>query len=202
MNFKDDRILIKELQKGNENAYVFLVHQYDKKLFSYALSLCKNQASAQDLLQNVFLKIWKKRKSLNVNFSVKSYLYRSVYNEFLNECNREKSKSLIEKEYHSSLQKTVEDSSCEDGEHLKALILKEIDKLPQKCKEIFKLSKVEGLTNKEISDFTGISIKTVEGQITKAYKKLRKSLYNNVKPFLIIILKIKKYKSLITLRNR
>ncbi|TGV04898.1 hypothetical protein EM932_01355 [Flavivirga rizhaonensis] len=80
--FKVDAF-IKHLKKGNEAVYVYLATKYHKKLFIYALSLTKDHADAQDIVQNVFLTVWKYHKRLNTTYSIKNFLYKTTYNEFV-----------------------------------------------------------------------------------------------------------------------
>ncbi|WP_369074040.1 RNA polymerase sigma factor [Flavivirga rizhaonensis] len=74
---------MKHLKKGNEAVYVYLATKYHKKLFIYALSLTKDHADAQDIVQNVFLTVWKYHKRLNTTYSIKNFLYKTTYNEFV-----------------------------------------------------------------------------------------------------------------------
>ncbi len=187
MDFKNDAFLVKSLKEGREDAYLFLLNHYDRKLYAYALSLIDDHAIAQDILQNVFLKIWQNRKKLNIHSSLHSYLYKSVYYEFVNQYRAKQNLSVLEKKYTESLNRVVENIEDTNIENVIALVSKETSKLPPKCKEIFILSKKEGLSNNEISEYLGLSIKTVEGQITKAFKILRANLSEKVKPLLFLV---------------
>ncbi|MDO6602830.1 RNA polymerase sigma factor [Arenibacter palladensis] len=187
MNFNDDRFLIKRLQKGDEKAYVCLVDLYNQRLFGYALSLTYNHALAEDILQNVFLKTWVKRKKINVNTSLQNYLYKSVYNEFINTYKKNRSTMILEHKYFEGLEKAINMHNESCLEIIISHLMKEIESLPPKCKQIFVLSKKEGLTNIEISEYLGISIKTVEAQITKAFGVLRGKLGEKYKMIMLLI---------------
>ncbi|TQO37337.1 RNA polymerase sigma-70 factor (ECF subfamily) [Arenibacter algicola] len=187
MNMDDDALLIKRLQKGDEKAYVYLVDRYNRRLFGYALSLTNDHALAEDILQNVFLKTWEKRKKLNVHTSLQNYLFKSVYNEFINAYKKNRSTMILEHKYFEGLEKAVYIHNEQSFEAIIAQITKEIQNLPPKCQNIFILSKKEGLTNIEISEYLNVSIKTVEAQITKAFGILRKKLGNRYDLIMFLI---------------
>jgi RNA polymerase sigma-70 factor (ECF subfamily) len=164
---------------------------YHKALFVYALSLTNDHAQSEDIAQTVFLKTWEFRKKLNPDYSIKSFLYKSIYNEFINQYHKNRAVSALEKLYAEALEATVEEDNRELLDRKIALLTEGIKKLPRKCKETFLLSKKEGLTNIEIAEHLNISIKTVEGQITKAYNLLRKTLDKKVHGILILLFNFK-----------
>ncbi len=171
--YSDNDNLIAELKNGREVAYAFLVDTYNHKLCVYAMGLTNDKDMAEDIVQNVFIRIWEMRKNLKATFSIKSYLYKSVYNEFIDQNRKRQSVTALEKKYIEELDQIVE----VDEDRLERLILlirQEIENLPPKCKRIFFMSKEEGLSNIEISERLNLSKKTVEAQITKAFKMIRK----------------------------
>lgn len=175
-NYTNNEILIKRLKKGDEKAYAFLLDEYYHRLCVYANSLVKDHDKAEDIVQNVFLKTWEQRERLKSDFSIKSFFYKSVYNEFIDQYRKNQSTLALEKKYIEALDTIIEEKDVESIERLIAIVEREIQNLPPKCKEVFMLSKREGLTNIEISEYQNISIKTVEAQITKAFSILRKKL--------------------------
>ena len=187
MNMDDDALLIKRLQKGDEKAYVYLVERYNRRLFGYALSLTIDHAFAEDILQNVFLKTWEKRKKLNVHTSLQNYLFKSVYNEFINAYKKNRSTMILEHKYFEGLERAVNIHNEQSFETIIAQITKEIQNLPPKCQQIFILSKKEGLTNMEISEYLNVSLKTVEAQITKAFGILREKLGKKYEVIMFLI---------------
>lgn len=168
--------LISGLKDGDESAYSYLVERYHHPLCVYASSLILDDLAAEDIVQNVFIKIWKKKHKLKDDFSLNNFLYRSVHNEFIDQYRKNKSVVALEKKYIDALTTLVEEEKELFSETRMTAIDKAIEELPSKCKRIFILSKKEGLTNFEISEHLNISIKTVEGQITKAFNILRAKL--------------------------
>lgn len=171
-NFKENANLILHLKKGNEDAFSFLVNCYNHQLCVYANSLVKDKALAEDIVQNVFVKTWERRNYLVENFSIKSFLYKCVYNEYIDQYRKNRAVTILEKKYIEALDAIVEEDYSV-LEELYLLVQKEIHNLPPKCKRIFLLSKLEGLSNKEISEYLNVSTKTVEAHITKAFCLIR-----------------------------
>lgn len=187
MDFSDNKSLILNLKDGNKKAFSYLIDTYHHDLCVYANSLINNHIQADDVVQNVFIKLWTKRENLSESFSLKSFLYKAVYNEFIDQYRKTQSVLRIEKVYLEHLNSLIEPESKEDTEKLILLVKESIDQLPPKCKQIFELSKSEGLSNIEISEHLNISIKTVEAQMTKGYKTIRKNLKERIKAFLFML---------------
>ncbi|QWX84624.1 RNA polymerase sigma-70 factor [Cellulophaga sp. HaHaR_3_176] len=187
MDFTNNSDLIKSLGKGDEKAYMFLLDKYHRRLYGYAMSLINDHTLAEDIVQNVFLKTWQHRKKLNAEFSIQSFLYKSIYNEFINSYKKDKSVMMLQMKYYQSLAEVVENSDDKMIEKMIHVVTKEIEKLPPKCREIFSLSKKEGLSNIEIAEYLNISPKTVEAQITKAFNVLRISLKHKYNTILFLV---------------
>jgi len=174
--FKESAILIKKLQENNQEAWSELVSKYNDKLFGYALSLCFDHSIAADIVQQVFINVYDYRYKLNPQFSLESFLYKSIYNKFITEYHKSKSLSRLHEQYHHVLEEQLNDVSDENLSKKIDQMNLLIDNLPEKTKKIFSLKKINGFTNKEIAEFNKISIKTVESHITKAFKILRSNL--------------------------
>ncbi|WP_255409411.1 RNA polymerase sigma factor [Aquimarina sp. I32.4] len=146
------------------------------ELCAYIYNLSRDKQLAEDIVQNVMLKIWKNRKSLRITTSMKSYLYKSCYYELLDSYKRNKKElNYIEQIKKDALELFVE----EDNDFVKNRIIKvreEIEKLPPKCKEVFVLNKLQGFKYKEVAEQLNVSIKTVEAQMYKAMTRIKKSL--------------------------
>jgi RNA polymerase sigma-70 factor (family 1) len=189
--FINDKEFISSLKRGDSKGYQFLVTSYHQKLCIYANSLTNDPHLAEDIVQNVFMSIWKNRNKLKEEFVIKSYLYKSVYNEFIDQYRKNKKVLVLDKKYIDALTYIVEEEDEKSLEKLINIVKKEIDKLPPKCKQSFLLSKEEGLTNLEISEYLNISIKSVEAHITKAFSLLRKKVGNKMNGVLFLLFGMK-----------
>jgi len=183
----NNRFLIESLKKGDSKAYTYLVDKYHHKLCVYALGLTNNHDAAEDIVQNVFIRVWKKRDNLKTDFSIQGFLYKSVYNEFIDDYRKQKFVLPLEKKYIDELTTLIEEEDQNSLEKLINLVKLEIQNLPPKCKEIFLLSKENGLTNIEISEYKNISIKSVEAHITKAFSILREKVGGKMDGILFLL---------------
>ena len=188
--FQNNTFLIEQLIEGNEKAYIHLVKFHHKALYVYALSLTNDPDMSEDIVQNVFIRTWEFRKKLKKEYTLKGFLYKSTYNEFINLYHRKKSLMNLEKIYVEALNETIDDKNTDLLNKKIKLVSEEIENLPKKCKQTFLLSKKEGLTNIEIAEYLNISIKTVEAHITKSYSILRKSVQSKLKLFLFVMFKL------------
>ncbi|WP_347053336.1 RNA polymerase sigma factor [Flavobacterium olei] len=191
-DFHNNDVLIEALRSGDESAYAYLIETYHHKLCVYANSLVKNVYSAEDIVQNVFIRIWEQRTRLKTDHALKSFLYKLVYNEFIDLYRKNQSLFSLEKSYYEALNGIVNEDDSESFQRVLNVVNKEIQNLPPKCKQVFILSKKEGLTNIEIAEHLDVSIKTVEAQITKAFSILRSSLDEKVKNILFLLFGKKK----------
>ncbi len=179
-NMDSDKELIYLLQKGDESAFAELINKYNGKLYSYAVSLSGDYSLAKDIVQNVFIKTFEYRKKLDPKFSIQGFLYRSVYNQFINQYHKNKSLLKVHDEYVRFLDQIITDTSESDFEKMIGIVNNCIKKLPKKCKKVFIMSKKGGLTNIEISEYLNISIKTVEAHINYAFKSIKSNIPENI----------------------
>lgn len=185
-----DFLFIEKLKKGDYDAYTLLMNDYYNNLCGYANLFTKDPSKSEDIVQNVFVKLWIYRKKIDSNIPIKRYLHKSVYNEFIDQYRKNKSVISLE-EKHLKAINTVIDNNSFDIEKLMIRVNDEIEKLPEKCKRVFILNKKEGLTHDEIAEYLQISIKTVEGHITRAFKILNQKLGKKIKSILIILFDFK-----------
>ena len=170
---KVDIEIWERISEGDDLALRILFDRYYKPLCIYALQFSSSLPDAEDFVQGVFVTLWSKRKEIKIQTSLKSYLYKSVFNSCMQNKRREKK---IEESLELLKWEILQEHIEEDGallsqriERIKCLV----DALPDRCKEILLLSKREGYKNIEIAEKLGISIKTVESQISIAFKKIR-----------------------------
>jgi|GEM_PF-24402 len=173
---KEKRWVI-DLTKGNKEAFRNLFGEYAKRIFVFAKGYLKSNEEAEEVVQEVFIKIWNVRASINTDLSFKAYLFKITYNhirELFLKKNRENSYK------HELLDLAVDfDNRTEekiDYRSLLELVEKLIDKLPPRQKEIIILKKQHGLPVKEIAKLLGISPRTVEKHLSEALKYLKTAL--------------------------
>ena len=164
----------KRLQENDPIAWRELINLYSDRLYAYALSLSSDHDVSSDIIQQVFINLFESKDRLDPKYSLKSFLYRSTYNQFVDNYRKKKSMSILHEQYYHILDQFITNTDGEDFSKKINLLNDFIGTLPLKTKEVFILSKSDGLTNAEISEILDISIKTVEGHITRAFKLLRK----------------------------
>jgi RNA polymerase sigma-70 factor (family 1) len=172
----DSEILLL-LRQDKLSAFKEIYSRYWKKLYSDAYKRLKNKELAEEAVQEIFTNFWIKRQSLQINTTVGGYLHLAVVNKVIDYHRKELLKAKY-KEAFKIVQSTV-DTSTEDGILLRDLahtIEAEVEHLPEKCRSVYQLSRIEHKSNKEIAHSMGISEKTVENHLTKALKKLRLGL--------------------------
>ncbi len=186
---KKSQLSVENLQNGKEEAYAVLYDLYYENLVRYCFNLTNDLALAEDIVQNLLVKIWINRSNLNINTSLKGYLYKGVYNEFVKEYNKRKrrDKALLEIK-HEVLDHMLDMDQEQLGKKMK-LVEEAIEKLPKKCKKVFLLSKKQGYKYKEIAAQLNISEKAVEKHISRAIKRLKKTLSNTSHIFMMLFLK-------------
>lgn len=173
----DDRLLVKNLQDGLSSGLEGLYNRYYVGLVGLARRFTKDQDSARDVVQEVFFRLWKQRRTLKITSSIKSYLFRAVRNQALNllrdhpdwDSLKENEDTIPESD---STSYSLSDSDLDRSRKVKQAI----EKLPPRARTIFELSRFEGLTYGEIAGFMKISEKTVENQMRIALFKLREWL--------------------------
>lgn len=179
-----DPELIEEITKGHHTAFQWLFKEYYIGLCNYAVHFTRDKSAAEEMVQHVFYTLWEKRLSLNIETSVVAYLYRSVQNNCLNYL---KHIQVVNKYTQYFSQKVDESEDLiqiyqESGlsvyyaKELEDHIYAAIENLPAQCREIFKLSRFEGLKHHEIAQVKGVSLNTVQKQISIALIKLRDAL--------------------------
>ncbi|MEQ9218398.1 MAG: RNA polymerase sigma-70 factor [Cyclobacteriaceae bacterium] len=155
-------------------AFELVFNEYYGVLKSYALRFLDDEADADEVVQDTFTKFWEKCELLDPLSSIKNYLYRSVHNSCLNFIKHQKVKDAYKQYIIEFMEEGAEDPYIEKEERTTLeKVLEEIDHLPPKCQEIFKLSRFEGLKYYEIANHLNISVKTVEVQMGKALRVLR-----------------------------
>lgn len=180
LDYNSEQLII-GLRKGEERAFSYVFRMFYNPLLNYAGRILKDPEAANDVVQEIFCRLFERRRELQMGFQIKSWLYKAVYNNCLDAIKHRKvvtnyvNQELLDF-YFSKIIETPEAELALLEEDLKGALQDAIDKLPGRCREIFVLSKVEGLSNKQIAEQLGISVKTVEAQMSTAFVRLRKEL--------------------------
>ncbi len=172
----EDKYFLEEIQNNNPNALKKVFETFYRSLCNYAFQFLNDYDMAEEVVQGLFVKLWEKRSGLAIESSLKSYLFRSVRNQCFNLIQHEKVKKLHEERIRESLISENAEDDYYISPELKVRIGSVIDSMPEKRREIFRLSREEGLKYREIAERLNISVKTVETQMGLALKTLREKI--------------------------
>ena len=193
LNAHDKNIDIVAIQNGDRKVFTMVIDLYYNEIYIFARSLCRDEAVAKDLVQEVFFGLWKKRRKLNKKTVIRGWLYQSVRNKFIDHIRKySKETYFFEKTFSDTMDNLLQPEYQDELNRKLELLEKEIELLPKKCHEVFILSKKEGLTNNEIAEYLGISVKTVEGHLTNALKILREKLYEKIQLLFVFVNDLRK----------
>lgn len=167
----DDILLLKLIKQGDQIAFRHLFYQYADSLERFITYYIHDREKSQDLVLDIFTYIWENRQNFVIKLTLKAYLFQAARNKSFTYIRDKKIPVYLEEMEGMEIVQNY-DSELELQE-LHHLIEEAVSLLPDKCREIFRKSREENLTNKEIAGQLHISEKTVEGQITIALKKIR-----------------------------
>ncbi|MGQ7867755.1 RNA polymerase sigma factor [Sunxiuqinia sp. sy24] len=180
MTVNKDKDYVERLKNDDFSAFDALFKKYAESLYGFALSITKEPYIAEEIAQLVFMKIWEKRAQLDEFRSIKSFLFSIAYSETISWLRKEKSEKQRMNVVGAEMKQASNETNYSiEFNEINAIANQIIEGLPEKRKEIFKLSRVQGYSNKEIAIRLNISIKTVENQMTAALKTLKEQLSKN-----------------------
>ncbi len=169
-------VLMERVKRSDQEAFNMLYDRFWEQMYIKALSILGDRNTAKDIVQEIWISVWERRNIIDNN-NIEGYLFRAVrfkvYNEFRNVKYRDK---LIE-EFVQNHNAQISTNNIEENMQLKdteTIIFSAVNGLPKKCKQVFELSRFEGLKNNEIADKLNISQRTVETHISNALKVLKK----------------------------
>jgi RNA polymerase sigma-70 factor, ECF subfamily len=160
-------------------------HMHYEGVHRYAYTILQDNEAAKDAVQQVFINLWEKREKINITTSFKAYLYRAVYNHCINQQTRVPRHQPFTVDHAEQWQTPAE--LLAESRELRTMIGQAIENLPAQCKLIFLKSRMDEKTYPVIAKELGISVKTVEAQITKALRILR-GIFNKYKTIFYAIL--------------
>lgn len=179
----DQQHLLDEVKAGNQQAWEFIVREFHGPLYSFIYNMVRHPENAEELIQDVFVNFWTKREKINITTSLKAYLYRAARNHTLNFIKRRNFEINYQKRVAQEM-----DTSRNDTEEtfnytqLERKLTEAIEDLPDKCREIFKMSRFADMTYKEIAEAMDVPVRTVHYQIGLALKALREKLSGDYEP--------------------
>lgn len=173
----EEYLLILQFKKGDHHSYKVLYEKYATKLFGFSRKYLNSDIESEEIVQEVFIRIWEKKENIDENQSFSSYLFQAAKHKIFNGFR----KKVNEQAYLDFLILSDNSGSSFTEMDVEYLEIKEkaelaINAMPPKRQEIFRLSREQGLKNKEIAEKLQISIKTVENQMGQALKFLREEL--------------------------
>jgi len=180
-----EKQICSKIRLGDEKAYEYLFKGYYGSLCAYAMDLLKSKDQSEEIVQEILIHMWENRSNLDINTSLKAYLYRTVHNQCINFLKHQSViknraiKYVEEAQFshaydHSIDEELPNDQFFYDG--FEEDILQTINMLPEQCGKIFRMSRFDGLRYEDISQKLNISVNTVKTQIRRALEKLRHTI--------------------------
>jgi RNA polymerase sigma-70 factor, ECF subfamily len=152
------------------------VHYYES-LYGYAFSIVNSELSAEDIVSDVFYRLWLKKDTLKIDTSLPGYLYKSVYNACMDNMRHNKTKQIFKREaLNQSAANTFNAANELNAKDFEKKLRTALLQLPEQCRTVFQLSRMEELTYNDIAKRLRISVKTVEAHMSKALRRLRVSM--------------------------
>lgn len=187
----DEKFLIQGLVTGNKVVFDFVFHYYYSGLCAFCERMTHSEEVAEDIVQELFVNLWIKNNQLKITTSLKNYLFTSIKNRSLDYLKHEQRKAV---KLNRLAKESVPDENLSSlwfaESELNEIVEKSLNKLPPRCREIFLLSRVEGLKNQQIAEKLNLSRRTVELQVSNALRLLRTEMAAYL-PLHILMLLIK-----------
>jgi RNA polymerase sigma-70 factor (ECF subfamily) len=172
-------LIFRRIKEGDRLTFQQFFETHYKEMVNYCYKITRNEVISEEVVQEIFINLWERREIIELKSALTSYLYSAIKKRSINYLKNElpKQQSQVDTETLEGMQDTAASlDDTDDTDKLEEFITNAVNNLPEKCREIFILSRYAGLTYQEIADELEISTKTVENQITIALRKLRISL--------------------------
>ncbi len=172
---QQDKFLLALIKQGNKDAFNVLFRYYYSGLVVFAMRYLHAKEESEEMVQDIFLKLWSEREHLHIHTSLRDFLFTSAKNRCLDRIKRKK----VEEKFENLSRQNPNEITNYDlfvEQELRGLIKETMESLPAECRKVFVLSRIQNLKYKEIAKKLDISVKTVENQISKALKIFRNAL--------------------------
>lgn len=197
----EEQLLLQQIRSGDEMAFEKLFHQFYERLARYAWTILEDTDAAEEIVQDIFVKFWENRSDIEIHTALRPYLFKAVHNRCLNVISHLNVRRDYQKEQtfaEPTMHWPVTDQLNE--KELRNRIFQAMEKLPPECRKVFRLSRFEELSYREISEFLNISVKTVENQMGKALRIMRSELSDYL--FLMLLFMSNNWDTFLFLLNR
>ena len=171
----DEKTILPGLRHGDEKAYRTLYEQYYPVLVAFACKYVASTDAAKEVVQEVFVKLYQGRKTLQVRQSIKAYLFKAVYHTCINDLHAQHRRKIHHHRAFEELPTSAYRDDLVETEAVQRVYLA-VQKLPDQCRRIFTMNRFEGMTNQAIANELNLSKRTVETQVSKALRLLREAL--------------------------
>jgi len=173
----EDSEIVRRIRQGDKGQFELLFRSSYVSLVRYARTMMKDQDTAEEIVQDLFFRLWKDKQKLQIESSLNGYLFRAVHNRCLHQISHSKVVEKYAGETAMSASGIEEDAAnLVNYNDLQAKIVRILERLPSKCGKIFCMNRFEGLKYSEIAERLSVSVKTVEANMGKALKEFRKAL--------------------------
>jgi len=170
--------IVTGVRNRDKQVFEIIFNQFSPSMFSIALRYLKDQEEAQDIVQDVFLNLWRTAENLDERAPIQHYLARATVNTCLNRIKKTQRQQAYAKEQQQTQEPGTIGHLLLEHKELEAQYLSILEKLPEQCRRVFEMSRIKGLSPAEISQQLNISINTVYTHLTTALKKIRLGLLN------------------------
>ena len=183
----DEQNVIKEFIAGDVKAFEKIFYNYSRELYFVALGLCRDQALAEDAVQECFVYLWSHRTQLNITKSFENYLVTMVKNLILNHLRHLR----VAADREEDIVREIVFANTEEDEDFSSkldVVRELIDSLPESCRKVFVMTVIEGSSYADTAKNLGIAVNTVKSQVRIAYKKIRDAVKNGTDNDALVIL--------------
>lgn len=183
---KDEKILVKRLKNDDKIAFEELFKMYSERIYYFTIRYVKNKEEAEEITQEVFVRLWNRRFDLKLELSFSSYLFMIAKNAVIDLLRKRQKESVINEDITQDANSIAEQSNNSiEYKELLDIVSNSIAELPEKRQQIYLMIRNEGLSYKEIAEKLNISIKTVESHMRLALQQLKKSIGKNYELILV-----------------